>query len=107
MMLVLLGTSDPEMDALAQQAVVSEVQTHLVEYGVTQPIDSYTDSIKETIVVESTLHTDRDGQPDLIAADIMRPNETEEGLKVPVIMDASPYYESMCRGNESEVKDPN
>ncbi|WP_373893926.1 Xaa-Pro dipeptidyl-peptidase [Virgibacillus natechei] len=75
--------------------------------GVTEAIYSYEDAIKETIYVESTLDSDQDGNPDRIAADIIRPQKTDEDLKAPVIMDASPYYESMGRGNESEIKDPN
>ncbi|MBS4190784.1 Xaa-Pro dipeptidyl-peptidase [Bacillus sp. FJAT-49705] len=70
-----------------------------------QPKYSYKDAIRETVFVESTLDTDNNGKPDRIAVDIIRPKESNEGLKVPVIMDASPYYESLGRGNESEVKD--
>jgi len=36
--------------------------------------------------------SDNDGSPDRVAVDILRPKETEQGLKVPVIMEASPYY---------------
>ena len=36
--------------------------------------------------------------------DIIRPKASDEGLKVPVIMDASPYYSTLGRGNESELK---
>ncbi|MCF6408808.1 Xaa-Pro dipeptidyl-peptidase [Pseudalkalibacillus salsuginis] len=71
-----------------------------------QPIYNYEDSIKETVYVETALDSDRDGETDLIAADIIRPKETQESLRVPVIMDASPYYERLGRGNESEIKDP-
>jgi X-Pro dipeptidyl-peptidase len=70
-----------------------------------QPVYSYADAIRETVFVETKLDSDNNGAPDRIAVDIIRPKETEEGLKVPVIMDASPYYESLGRGNESEVKD--
>ncbi len=71
-----------------------------------QPIYNYEDSIKETVYVETALDSDRDGETDLIAAEIIRPKETQESLRVPVIMDASPYYERLGRGNESEIKDP-
>ncbi len=71
----------------------------------TKPIYSYEEAIKETIFVESKLDTDQDGEFDRIAVDIIRPKETDKKLKVPIIMDASPYYESMGRGNESEIKD--
>ncbi|WP_164215727.1 Xaa-Pro dipeptidyl-peptidase [Virgibacillus sp. YIM 98842] len=81
-------------------------QGYELEDGMTAPIYSYEDAIKETIYIASEMDSDRDGEMDLIAADIMRPKETEDGLQVPVIMDASPYYEAMGRGNESEIKDP-
>ncbi|MCS0670004.1 Xaa-Pro dipeptidyl-peptidase [Cytobacillus firmus] len=81
------------------------VQTAQIEDVKSQPIYSYEEAIRETVYVESTLDSDGNGKADRIAVDIIRPKESEEGLKVPVIMDASPYYESMGRGNESEVKD--
>lgn len=81
------------------------VQAAQIEEVKSQPIYSYEEAIRETIYVESTLDSDENGKADRIAVDIIRPKETEEGLKVPVIMDASPYYESLGRGNESEVKD--
>ncbi|WP_264740097.1 Xaa-Pro dipeptidyl-peptidase [Cytobacillus firmus] len=81
------------------------VQTAQIEDAKSQPIYSYEEAIRETVYVESTLDSDENGKADRIAVDIIRPKETEEGLKVPVIMDASPYYESLGRGNESEVKD--
>lgn len=91
-------------------AKANEVQQPGLGYPVvnvvTEPIYSYTDAIKETIYVASTLDSDRDGEADRIAIDIMRPKETEDGLQVPIIMDASPYYEAMGRGNESQIKDP-
>ena len=54
--------------------------------------------------VESTFDSDDNGENDRIALDIMRPRATEDGLKVPVMMDASPYYTTLGRGNESEQK---
>ena len=41
--------------------------------------------------------------PDRVAADIVRPREPRRP-RVPVIMDASPYYPCCGRGNESELK---
>lgn len=71
----------------------------------TQPKYSYKEAIRETVFVESQLDTDNNGKKDRIAMDIIRPKESGKSLKVPVIMDASPYYERLGRGNESEVKD--
>lgn len=83
-----------------------EKEGYELENGVTEPIYSYQDAITETIYVESTMDSDRDGDLDRIAVDIIRPLETEDNLSVPIIMDASPYYEGLGRGNESEIKDP-
>jgi len=76
----------------------------VVENGVTQPVFGYTDAIRERVWVESSFDTDLDGVADRIALDIMRPAASDSGLKVPVIMDASPYYSTLGRGNESEFK---
>ena len=77
------------------------------KFNVSQPKFSYEDAIRETVYVNTTLDSDENGQPDQIAVDIIRPRESEEGIKVPVIIDASPYYEGIGRGNESELKEWN
>ncbi|SDF76349.1 X-Pro dipeptidyl-peptidase [Lentzea fradiae] len=46
-------------------------------------------AITETVYVESTTDSDSDGKPDRIATDVMRP---DTGGRVPVVMEASPYY---------------
>lgn len=76
----------------------------VVKGGVTQPVFSYKDAIREHVYVESSVDSDRDGELDRVNVDIIRPKETENGLKVPVIMDESPYYDNAGRGNESELK---
>ncbi|MET8757250.1 Xaa-Pro dipeptidyl-peptidase [Lentzea sp. NPDC004782] len=69
--------------------------------GVSAPIHSMADAVRETVYVDTGLDADGDGSPDRVTADIIRPSTTG---RVPVIMEASPYYESAGRGNESEVK---
>jgi len=76
----------------------------VVENGVTQPAFGYADAVRERVWVESDFDTDMNGVADRIALDIMRPAASESGLDVPVIMDASPYYSTLGRGNESELK---
>ncbi|GAA4375614.1 Xaa-Pro dipeptidyl-peptidase [Actinomadura verrucosospora] len=76
----------------------------VVKDGVTQPVFSYKDAIREHVYVESGVDSDRDGKKDRVNVDIIRPKETEHGLRVPVIMDESPYYDNAGRGNESERK---
>jgi X-Pro dipeptidyl-peptidase len=69
--------------------------------GVTQPVFPLADAIRETVYVDTGLDLDADGVGDRVAADIIRPATTS---RVPVIMDASPYYQSAGRGNEGERK---
>jgi X-Pro dipeptidyl-peptidase len=71
----------------------------------TEPVYDYANAIRESVKVDTTMDTDSDGTPDTIAVDIVRPRETDAtGVKVPVVMDASPYYKCCGRGNESELK---
>lgn len=73
--------------------------------GQTEPVYSYADAIRESVWVETGLDGDSDGRNDRVAVDIIRPREpSEAGQKVPVIMDASPYYSTLGRGNESQLK---
>ncbi|MCE7006006.1 Xaa-Pro dipeptidyl-peptidase [Kibdelosporangium philippinense] len=74
---------------------------YTVKNGVTQPVHSYQDAIRETVWVDIGLDLDRNGVGDRVAADIIRP--ATRG-KVPVIIDASPYYATAGRGNEAERK---
>ncbi|HEV7652479.1 MAG TPA: Xaa-Pro dipeptidyl-peptidase [Actinophytocola sp.] len=72
----------------------------------TEPVYDYADAIRESVWVTTSLDNDRDGAPDKVAVDLIRPHETAEaGVKIPVIMDSSPYYQCCGRGNESELKE--
>ncbi|MEV4115763.1 Xaa-Pro dipeptidyl-peptidase [Nonomuraea sp. NPDC049695] len=64
-----------------------------IENNATQPVFSRADAVKQTVFVEvEGTDSDNDGRPDRVAVDILRPKETDQGLKVPVIMEASPYF---------------
>ncbi|MGW3264119.1 Xaa-Pro dipeptidyl-peptidase [Streptomyces sp. NPDC001056] len=70
-----------------------------------RPVYSYAHAVRESVWVDTGLDEDGDGTSDRVAADIVRPAEpAREGRKVPVVMDASPYYSCCGRGNESQVK---
>ncbi|WP_316766162.1 Xaa-Pro dipeptidyl-peptidase [Streptomyces sasae] len=70
-----------------------------------RPVYSYANAIREAVWVDTGLDSDGDGKTDRVAADIVRPAEpAAQGRKVPVIMDASPYYSCCGRGNESQLK---
>ncbi|MGK4585035.1 Xaa-Pro dipeptidyl-peptidase [Kitasatospora sp. HPMI-4] len=76
-----------------------------VHHRASQPVYSYTDAVRETVWVDTGLDGDGDGRTDRVAADIIRPREpAAAGVRIPVIMDASPYYSCCGRGNESQVK---
>jgi len=69
----------------------------------TIPVYDYANAVRESVWVTTRLDNDGDGAPDKVVVDLVRPREAAAG-KVPVIMDASPYYQCCGRGNESEVK---
>ncbi|MET8247019.1 Xaa-Pro dipeptidyl-peptidase [Streptomyces sp. NPDC005202] len=70
-----------------------------------QPVHSYANAVREAVWVDTGLDGDGDGRTDRVAADIVRPREpARQARKVPVIMDASPYYSCCGRGNESQKK---
>src|SRR5262249_33731751 len=61
------------------------------------------DAIREFVRVQSPVDSDHDGKKDLVRVDIIRPRETDSGLRVPVIMHESPYFD-MGAGIELEHK---
>ncbi|WP_066952172.1 Xaa-Pro dipeptidyl-peptidase [Streptomyces lushanensis] len=70
-----------------------------------RPVYSYDDAIRESVWVDTGVDGDEDGRTDRVAVDVIRPSEpAARGSRVPVIMDASPYYSCCGRGNESRRK---
>lgn len=70
-----------------------------------RPVHSYEDAIRESVWVDTGLDEDADGRRDRVAVDIVRPREpAQQGRRIPVVMDASPYYACCGRGNESQRK---
>ncbi|WP_433461510.1 Xaa-Pro dipeptidyl-peptidase [Spirillospora sp. CA-128828] len=64
-----------------------------VEDGETQPVFSRADAVTQTVNIETTADSDRDGVRDRVQMRIMRPKETgTAGLKVPTILEPSPYW---------------
>jgi X-Pro dipeptidyl-peptidase len=71
----------------------------------TVPVYDYANAIRESVWVTTPNDNDGDGVLDKIVVDLVRPREpAQAGVKIPVIMDASPYYQCCGRGNESERK---
>ncbi|HEX2130131.1 MAG TPA: Xaa-Pro dipeptidyl-peptidase [Actinophytocola sp.] len=77
-----------------------------VEGTETVPVYDYADAIRESVWVTTPLDNDGDGANDEVVVDLVRPRETaRSGVRIPVVMDASPYYQCCGRGNESELKE--
>jgi X-Pro dipeptidyl-peptidase len=89
--------SAPAASAAAKPAIE-------ISGGVTQPVFSYEDAIREHVRVQSPADSDGDGKKDLVRVDIIRPKESGSGLKVPVIMHESPYYDQPGAGFELDHK---
>ncbi len=74
-----------------------------VQNGETQPAYSYQDAIRERVFIPvAGVDSDNDGVTDRVAIDIVRPKESGPNLKMPAIIDPSPYYTSLGRGNEGQ-----
>ena len=63
-----------------------------VENAETQPVFSRAEAVTQTVDIETTVDSDRDGVRDRVRLRVMRPKETEQGLKVPTILEPSPYW---------------
>src|SRR4051812_41001565 len=80
--------------------------TPYLKGGQTVPVYSYQNAVRESVWVQTPLDNDGDGIPDRVAVDIVRPREAaDHHLRVPVILEGSPYYACCGRGNESELKE--
>src|SRR3954466_4604484 len=71
--------------------------------GKTAPVFSYADAIRERVYIPvAGVDQNSDGAADRVAIDIIRPKESGPNLKVPSVIDDSPYYTSVGRGNETQ-----
>jgi len=67
----------------------------------TVAVFDYAKAIRESVRVNTKLDTDRDGKPDTVVVDIIRPAEAAAaGIKIPVIMVPSPYFTCCGRGDD-------
>ncbi|MFG2602936.1 Xaa-Pro dipeptidyl-peptidase [Streptomyces sp. NPDC048514] len=91
--------------AVLTAALLTPAAAHAASPRESRPVYSYAGAVRESVWVDTGLDGDGDGRTDRVAADIVRPAEpARQGRKVPVIMDASPYYSCCGRGNESQLK---
>ncbi|ANK59346.1 Xaa-Pro dipeptidyl-peptidase [Loigolactobacillus backii] len=88
------------LDDLANRGYFKDFQSKenphpLTFNGKMQPVFDPNQVVKEVVYVESSLDTDQDGHRDLLETTIFRPRETNQGLKMPVLYTANPYYKGM------------
>ncbi|WP_026316630.1 Xaa-Pro dipeptidyl-peptidase [Actinokineospora enzanensis] len=78
---------------LAMPAVAApEPPAPLFVDGQAQPVFDPADVVRESLWVTAPVDSDHDGVDDLVHVEIVRPRATEQGMKVPVVYQASPYY---------------
>ncbi|MEU9014976.1 hypothetical protein AB0D12_35575 [Streptomyces sp. NPDC048479] len=58
----------------------------------TQPVFSRADAVLQQVDIETATDSDGDGRRDTVRMRILRPKETDAGLKVATIIEASPYW---------------
>ncbi|MTB52908.1 Xaa-Pro dipeptidyl-peptidase [Lewinella sp. W8] len=58
------------------------------------------DWLRHDLWVETEFDTDGDGQPDRMHVAVTRPKQTEEGLKLPVVYNTSPYFAGVAGNAE-------
>src|SRR5690606_6303393 len=63
------------------------------------------DWIRTDLWVETTFDTDGDNKPDRMHVDVTRPKQTEDGLKLPVIYESSPYFAGVAPEVEGAFHD--
>ncbi|WP_268912527.1 Xaa-Pro dipeptidyl-peptidase [Lentilactobacillus sp. SPB1-3] len=59
--------------------------------GKSQAVFNTSKLIREIVYVEAPIDSDHDGNRDLVKVEVIRPNETNKGIKIPVVFTASPY----------------
>src|SRR5262245_54836830 len=89
--------------ALTLGSGVAQAQGPVLENGKTKAVYDYKQAVRERVFIpQPGIDTDRNGADDWVTIDILRPKEAAAGNKMPAIIDPSPYYTTVCRGNESQ-----
>ncbi|GAA3529991.1 Xaa-Pro dipeptidyl-peptidase [Amycolatopsis ultiminotia] len=60
--------------------------------GQAQAVFDPADVVREDVWVTAPVDSDHDGREDVVHAQVVRPKATEQGMKVPVVYEASPYF---------------
>ncbi|MEV4732138.1 Xaa-Pro dipeptidyl-peptidase [Saccharopolyspora sp. NPDC049426] len=60
--------------------------------GEAQPVFDPAQAVRQDLFVTAPVDSDHDGQQDRVHVQVVRPKESERGLRVPVVYQASPYF---------------
>ncbi|GAB3672213.1 Xaa-Pro dipeptidyl-peptidase [Saccharopolyspora tripterygii] len=60
--------------------------------GEAQPVFDPAAAVREDLFVTAPVDSDHDGQQDRVHVQVVRPKESDQGLRVPVVYQASPYF---------------
>ncbi len=70
--------------------------------GVSQSVFAYSSAVRERVfIAQPGIDQDGNGVDDQIAIEVIRPAGADAGT-IPAIIEPSPYYTTVCRGNEGE-----
>ena len=99
------------VSSLAARAALEQEKTQPVfADGEAQIVEGFRDPkgwVQHDLWVETEFDSDGDGKPDRMHVDVTRPGQTdEEGLKVPVIYESSPYYSGTGMTSKEYFWDP-
>lgn len=105
---ILIALAIVSTGALQAQKKKSKIGPVIVD-GMTQVVPEFSDPdkwITHDLFVESEFDSDGDGKLDLIHMDVTRPAQTEDGLKLPIIYETSPYFAGTGTGDKTYFWDP-
>ncbi|WP_461213211.1 Xaa-Pro dipeptidyl-peptidase [Lacticaseibacillus sp. GG6-2] len=103
---LLLTTRTPNLvnylDDLANRGLLKDLpEQYRFFNGKSLPVFDARQLIREVVWVESDLDTDHDGQRDLLETTIFRPQATANGVKMPALFTANPYFHGT---NDAQVE---
>src|SRR5687768_9192531 len=98
-----LAASGLTLAMLALGAGAAQAQGPVLEGGKTKAVYDYKSAVRERVFIpQPGIDQDKNGQDDWVTADIIRPADGSAANKMPAIIDPSPYYTTLCRGNETQ-----
>ena len=80
------------LSALPAAAAPEPPQQPVFEDGEAQPVYDPAQAVREDLFVTAPVDSDKDGKDDHVHVQVVRPKDTERGLRVPVVYQASPYF---------------